>query len=132
MTIKSLVSKKNIWWFASLFILFVSIIIVYSHFQTTVADILNAPDKYDGKQVEVTGVIENYRSKISKRGNPYITFDLTDREATIKVFSFGRFNLSNGNKVRVKGVFSKVKYVGPYTFYNEIDASDGKIMKLRK
>jgi hypothetical protein len=69
------------------------------------------------------------KHKVSKRGNPYTIFALSDGTSAIKIFTFGTPEINRGDKVKVKGVFYKVKYVGRYTFYNEIDATDGWIKR---
>ncbi len=99
--------------------------------KTTIGDILVNPDKYDGKIVEVKGIAMSVKFKISKRGNPYTTFKLTDDSNTLTVFSFGTLPIYEKDKVKVIGKYQKVKYVGGYVFYNEIDASAGKVESVR-
>jgi cytochrome c-type biogenesis protein CcmE len=95
----------------------------------TVSEILNHPDKYHLKTVRVKGEVLDVKYKVSKRGNPYTVFVLSDGKASIKVFTFGTPEINVGDKVKVEGTFYKVKYVGRYTFYNEIDASKGSIKR---
>jgi DNA/RNA endonuclease YhcR with UshA esterase domain len=95
----------------------------------TVSEILNHPDKYHLKTVQVKGEVLDVKYKVSKRGNPYAVFVLSDGKASIKVFTFGTPEINVGDKVMVKGTFYKVKYVGRYTFNNEIDASKGLIKR---
>ncbi|QLH52795.1 MAG: hypothetical protein CH6_0127 [Candidatus Kapaibacterium sp.] len=121
--------RNKVLFYLLLFITSLSFVLAQT--KTTVESILENPDNYDGELVEVVGKVENFKSKVSKRGNAYITFDLRGESASITVFSFGRFNLSNGDRVKVVGYFQKEKNVGRYTFYNEIDATDGSITKLK-
>ena len=51
--------------------------------------ILTNPDRFDGKSVTIHGTITNLRETVSRRGNPYYTFDLSDGMRTVRVFSFG-------------------------------------------
>ena len=98
--------------------------------KTTVATILANPDQYDGKMVEVAGQSTAIKSKTSRKGNPYTTFKVTDNGNTLSVFSFGTLPIKDGDSVRVRGRYQKVKHVPPsFTFYNEIDASEGGVEK---
>jgi hypothetical protein len=89
---------------------------------TTVQALQKHPDQYDGKVVIVTGNILNYRERVSGRGNPYTTFTLTD-QGSVAIFAWQNQGLHAGMRVRVTGTFSKVRHVGQYVFYNEIEAS---------
>jgi hypothetical protein len=98
--------------------------------KTTVADILSNPDQYDGKMVQAEGKVLALRFKTSKKGNPFTTFKLGSDEKAISVFSFGTLSINGGDQVKVTGRYQKVKHVGQYTFYNEIDASEGSVEKF--
>ena len=103
---------------------------VYANAQVlTVSEILNHPDKYHLKTVQVKGEVLDVKHKVSKRGNPYTVFVLSDGKKSLNVFTFGTPEINVGDKVKVEGTFYKVKYVGRYTFYNEIDASKGLIKR---
>lgn len=95
--------------------------------KTTVGDILSNPDKYDGKMVQVEGKVASLKFKTSKKGNPYTTLNLSDAGNTLTVFSFGTLSIKEEERVRVMGKYQKIKQVGRYTFYNEIDASEGSV-----
>ena len=95
----------------------------------TISEIINNPDRYHLKTVTVKGNVLDVKHKISQKGNEYTVFVLSDGSARIKVFTFGSSQINVGDKVKVEGVFYKVKYVGRYTFYNEIDATNGLIKK---
>jgi len=95
----------------------------------TISEIINNPDRYHLKTVTVKGDVLDVKHKISRKGNEYTVFVLSDGSARIKVFTFGSSQINVGDKVKVEGVFYKVKYVGRYTFYNEIDATNGLIKK---
>jgi hypothetical protein len=83
--------------------------------------ILTNPDRFDGKGVTIRGTITNLRETVSRRGNPYYTFDLSDGTRAIRVFSFGQAACRTGTAT-VEGTFSQVKQVGRYTFRNEVTA----------
>jgi RecJ-like exonuclease len=103
---------------------------VYANAQVlTVSEIINNPDKYHLKTVQVKGEVLDVKHKVSKRGNEYTVFVLSDGKKSLNVFTFGTPEINVGDKVKVEGIFYKVKYVGRYTFYNEIDASKGLIKR---
>lgn len=116
-------------------ILFISSILFASSQKTTIKEILNNPDKYDQKIVDVEGKVINLKLKTSRKGNKYATFSLMDEEHnTLKVFIWGHKEIKeegikNEDKVEVVGTFQKVKYVGKYRFYNEIEAESVKKLK---
>ncbi len=90
---------------------------------TTVSAIVADSHKFDGKEVCVEGLVSTFKSKTSKRGNPYTTFSVNDENGkSLNVFSHGTLSIKEGDKVRVTGRFDLEKKVGKYTFYNEIDA----------
>ncbi len=98
--------------------------------KTTVGDILSNPDQYDGKMVQVEGTVGSLKETVSKKGNPYTTFKVTQGDKSLTVFSFGKKSIKQGDSVSVVGRYQKVKHVSRYTFYNEIDASGGSVEKL--
>lgn len=97
--------------------------------KTTVGDILSNPDQYDGKMVQVKGIAGSVKEKVSKKSNFYTTFKISNENNVLSVFSFGKLSLHDGDSVRVMGKYQKIKQVGRYTFYNEIDASGGSVEK---
>jgi DNA polymerase III alpha subunit len=90
--------------------------------QLSVSLLLQHADQYDGKIISITGAITAYRERVSASGNAYTTFNLEERDASVSVFTWEHQGLHNGLRVRVTGMFAKVKRVGRYTFYNEIQA----------
>jgi hypothetical protein len=88
----------------------------------SVAAILANPDRFDRQPVTISGTITNVRETVSRRGNPYYTFDLSDGTQAIRVFSFGAAPCRSG-AATVEGTFDRVKRVGRYTFYNEVSAA---------
>lgn len=114
-----------------IYLLFFPFIAAAQDIKVTVEDIVSNPSKYDGKIVEVRGKVKSLKFKISKKGNPYTVFDLVDKGQAVRVFSFGTLPIKEGDEVRVVGKYQRVKYVGPYIFYNEIDATEGEVKKIR-
>jgi len=103
------------------------------YLKTTVSEIQKAQDQFDGKQVQVDGKVQSLNLRTSKRGNDYTTFKLADSTGTsMTVYSRGHLPISNGQSVRVKGRYNKVTHVPPrWTFYNQIDASEGSVEALK-
>ena len=88
----------------------------------TISVLLQHSDQYDGKVVSITGAVTAYSERVSARGNAYTTFRVEEGGASVSVFAREHQGLHNGLQVRVTGTFEKVKRVGRYTFYNEIQA----------
>jgi len=100
---------------------------VYPAIEATIGDILQNKDRYDGEEVSVSGTVSKLKFKTSKSGNDYTTFSLIgDSGGSINVFIWGQSKLKAGQKAKVTGIYRKVKKVGRYTFYNEIEAVEIK------
>lgn len=89
---------------------------------TSPNEILQDPDKFHGKTVTIIGTITGLRTTVSRRGNPYYTYDLHAGNDAIRVFSFGKPVCDEGGTVTVEGRFTKIKRVSGRTFYNEVEA----------
>jgi len=99
--------------------------------QASIKSILANKDNYDHKEVLVEGKVTSLKFKTSKKGNDYANFHLSDIPGnSIRVFVWGHPSISESDRVEVKGIFYKVKYVGRYRFYDEIDAES--IKRLEK
>lgn len=95
--------------------------------ETTVEKTLANKDSFDGKEVSVSDTISKLKLKTSKGGNEYTTFSLTNGSGvSLNVFVWGHSKVKEGQKVKVIGTYRKVKKVGRYTFYNEIEATEVK------
>ena len=89
---------------------------------TTPSEILANPDRFDGQVVTIEGTMTNLRQRVSRRGDPYYKFDLSDSKQAIRVFSLGRSPCRSG-AVMVEGTFDKMKRGRRYTSYNVVNAS---------
>ncbi len=89
---------------------------------TTPSEILANPDRFDGQVVTIEGTMTNLRQRVSRRGDPYYKFDLSDGKQAISVFSLGRSPCRSG-AVMVEGTFNKMKRGRRYTSYNVVNAS---------
>lgn len=108
---------------ASALVLIVGILVPVLAAETTPGDLLNYPERFDHAAVTVRGMITNLRATVSRKGNPYYTFDLASGGNSVRVFSFGTSPCKDGSPATVDGRFDRVKRVSGRTFYNEIDAT---------
>jgi hypothetical protein len=99
--------------------------------KTTVAEILANPDNFDGKMVSVEGKVVALQKKISNKGNSYATFKLFRENRTIRIFSFGKPSVKDGDSAKVIGRYQKMKHSGQFTFNNEIETSDGRVEAIK-
>ena len=92
---------------------------------TTVDKILADKNSYDEKEISVSGTVSaNLKFKTTKDGKDFTTFSLLgDSGRRINVFIWGKLKLQGGQKVRVTGIYRKVKKIGKYTFRNGIEAT---------
>ena len=91
--------------------------------QSSPAEILGNPDRFDGQIVTISRTLTNVRPRVSQRGNAYFTFELSDGRTAITVFKFGEPACRAGTTATVEGLFQKVKRLGRYTFRNQVDAT---------
>ncbi len=95
--------------------------------ETTVEEIMNKTDSYEGKTVSLTGTVSNIKFGSVEVGKSYTTFMLASKTGgRIKIFAWGKLTLKTGQNVQVTGVFRKVSAAGNRYFYNQIVASDVK------
>ncbi len=93
--------------------------------KVVISQLLENSKKFHLQPVEVVGIVSSVKNKTSKRGNPYCVFTIEDEDAYfVKVFTWGHQKLKIGDRVRVKGIFHRVKRVGKYKFRNEIEAEE--------
>jgi hypothetical protein len=88
--------------------------------ETSVRELVEAPERFDGRRLTVRGTVTNLHRQESRKGSPYYSFSLSDGLRVVRVFSFGDTTCRNGESATVEGTFSRVKKRGGYTFYNEI------------
>jgi cytochrome c-type biogenesis protein CcmE len=91
--------------------------------KVSIADLLKDPAKFDGKEVAVQGIVEDYSEKVSGGGNAYVTLKCKEGEKRITVWMRGRSTTKakNGDEVIATGVFAKERKVGDVVYKNEID-----------
>jgi hypothetical protein len=96
---------------------------------TTVDKIVAHKDSYDGREVSVSGKISNLKFRTLKGGNKFTTFLLVGESGgRINVFISEHPKLKTAQKVRVTGIYRKVKKTAHRNHYNEIEASEVKAL----
>ena len=102
----------------------------------SVKELATSPSKYDGNMVIVRGIVQQVDEEVTRRGNAYYVFQLTEGPYTVAVYSAGKPSITNGDSVRVTGTFAREKRVCRYTLHDiavmEIDASKGSIRTSSK
>ena len=89
-----------------------------------ICTIARKPQEFDHKSVTLKGTAVNVKETTSRRGNDYTTFKLQDSTGcSVSIFTWGHPTLNNCDQVDVEGVFETEHHQGPYTFYNEIQAT---------
>ncbi len=78
----------------------------------------------DGKVSFINGTASGLELKTSQKGNNYTTFNI----GKISIFAWGHLNMTEGQWIFVKGIYSKEKQVGGYTFENEIEATEIEVL----
>ncbi len=88
----------------------------------SVGEVLSDPDRFDGQVVTIEGTMMDLRQRVTRFGNPYYKFYLSDGKLAILVTSFGRPPCRSG-AVTVEGTFAKMKRGRLATSYNVVSAS---------
>jgi hypothetical protein len=97
--------------------------------ETPAEKIVADKDSYDGKEVSVSGKISNLKFKTLKGSNKYTTFLLVGESGgRINVIISEHPKLKPGQKVRVTGLYRKVKKTAHRNYHNEIEASEVKAL----
>ncbi len=96
--------------------------VAYVQITTTPGEILANPDRFDGHMVTIEGTMTNLRQRVSRGGDLYYKFDLSDGTQAIRVISPGRSPCRSG-AVTVEGTFAKMQRARGFTSYNVVNAS---------
>lgn len=96
---------------------------VSAQVQTTITDILEAPDTYDGKMVKIQGTVSVYREAAIGRTN-FMVYD--DKGSKITVVVRDATESSAGEKVSLTGIFWKEKRSGPNILNNWLEVKAQK------
>ena len=89
-----------------------------------VCSLVAKPSNFDRQVVTFQGVATGVKKKTSRRGNDYTLFKLQGAGGcTVDVFIWGHPKLSDGDHVRVEGVFETVHHQDQLVFYNQVEAT---------
>jgi len=89
----------------------------------SIVSILTHVNDYSGRRVSLRGTVSDYREKVSRSGNPYTVFTLSDGAGWLTIHYRGHAGSYNGQFVAVKGTFNAVKHVAGRSYYNQVEAS---------
>ncbi len=98
-----------------------------------ITELLEKAESYHEKAVKTAGRVEAFQQRVSKKGNAYFVFKLTEKESTVNVFGIGTLEKvpKKGDLVEVTGTFRNQKKVGDTVYKNEIE-TDAKSVKPAK
>jgi len=114
-------------WLVSVGFSLLLVSILASAAEVSIEALVANPAQFDGQTVTLRGTAAAVKATTSPKGNDYTTFQVKGaRGAAMRVFSWGHPAITEGAPVEVTGVFQRVKRVGRYTFYDEIEASSVK------
>lgn len=101
----------------------------------TVKELLADAKKFDGKPVTVSGLVDEFKQKTSKKGNDYFTFKLIDKgdkKKIVNLYGQGKpkVEVKDGQLLSVTGDYRLEKKVGTLTFKNEIQVKPDTVRIL--
>jgi hypothetical protein len=90
-----------------------------------ICSLVAKPSNFDRQAITFQGVATAVKKKSSRRGNDYTLFKLQGPGGcgTVDVFIWGHPKLSEGDHVRVEGVFEAVHHQDQLVFYNQVEAT---------
>ena len=90
-----------------------------------ICPIVVRPSNFDRQAVTLRGTATAVKKTISRQGNDYTLFLLQDPGGcgAVNIFTWGHPKLSNGDHVRVEGVFETVHHQDRSVFYNQVEAT---------
>ena len=93
--------------------------------EVAICTLVTKPANFDRQAVTFQGTATAVKKTTSRRGNDYTLFKLQGPRdcGTVDVFMWGHPKLSNGDHVRVEGVFESVHHQDRSVFYNQVEAT---------
>ena len=90
-----------------------------------ICSLVAKPFNFDRQVITLQGTAGDVKRKTSRRGNDYTLFKLQGPGGcgTVDVFIWGHPKLSDGDHVRVEGVFETVHHQDQLVFYNQVEAT---------
>jgi len=89
---------------------------------TPIAAVLSGAAAYDRRILCLVGKASVLFRKDSRQGNPYYTFWLSAGGGKVKVFSFGRPEIQEGDELEACGRFDHEKHISGRIFFDELSA----------
>jgi len=93
--------------------------------EVAICSLVAKPSTFDRQTITLQGTATAVKKKNSRRGNDYTLFKLQGAGGcgSIDVFIWGHPKLSDGDRVRVEGVFETVHDQDQLVFHNQIEAT---------
>jgi hypothetical protein len=90
-----------------------------------ICSLVAKPSNFDRQAITFQGTVRDVKKKTSRRGNDYTLFKLQGPGGcgSVDVFIWGYPKLSDGDHVRVEGVFETVHHQDQLVFYNQVEAT---------
>jgi hypothetical protein len=90
-----------------------------------ICSLVAKPSNFDRQAITFQGMVTSVKRKTSRRGNDYTLFKLQGPGGcgTVDVFIWGHTKFSDGDRVRVEGVFETVHHQDHLVFHNQIEAT---------
>ena len=93
--------------------------------EVAICSLVAKPSTFDRQTITLQGTATAVKKKNSRRGNDYTLFKLQGAGGcgSIDVFIWGHPKLSDGDRIRVEGVFETVHHQDQLVFHNQIEAT---------
>ena len=93
--------------------------------EVEICSLVAKPSSFDQQVITFQGTATAVKKTTSRRGNDYTLFKLQGPGGcgTVDVFIWGHPKLSDGDRVRVEGVFETVHHQDQLVFHNQIEAT---------
>ena len=85
-------------------------------------DLIEAPDRFEGQRIVLTGTAQDPRKRMPDGGAPYTSFTLVDGSARVPVAAAGIQLVSAGDLVEVRGVFHGQLRIGGDALVDTVEA----------
>jgi hypothetical protein len=93
--------------------------------EVAICSLVAKPSSFDRQTITLQGTATAVKKTTSRQGNDYALFKLRGPGGcgTIDVFIWGHPKVSDGDHVRVEGVFETVHHQDRSVFYNQVEAT---------
>jgi len=85
-------------------------------------DLIEAPDRFEGRPIVLTGIVQDPRKRLPNDGATCTTFTLVDGSARVPVAAPGTLPVSAGDLVEVRGTFHQQLRIGGDTLVDTVEA----------